>query len=198
MPLLPNETYVYPDDLLAEQGGPPAEGAWWVVHARPRAEKALARALLEQQAPFFLPLYQKRWWKSGRQFSSFLPLFPGYLFVVGGDSVRGELLATNQVVNLLPVPDQAKLHADLTRLFRLVQVGTSLLPEAGMEPGTPVVIVCGPLAGLEGTLLRRGNSHRLLVEISFLNQAASVELDEEMVRRTDARSGADCRMASVG
>jgi transcriptional antiterminator RfaH len=193
MPILPNETYVYPNDLLAEPGQP-TEGAWWVVHARPRAEKALSRKLLEQQRPFFLPLYQKRWWKSGRQFCSYLPLFTGYLFVVGGDSVRGDLLMTNQVVNVLPVPDQTRLRADLSRVYRLMEAGASLIPEEQMEPGTPVIIVCGSLAGLEGAFLKRGNSHRLFVEVSFLGRAASVELDEAMVRRIEPAH----RMASVG
>src|SRR5262249_35119375 len=146
----------------------PAEGAWWAVHARPRAEKALVRTLLARQTPFFLPLYQKCWRKSGRQFSSFLPLFSGYLFVVGDEAARGDLFATNQVVNVLRATDQARLHSDLARLYRLMEAGKSLMPEEGFEPGAPVIIVAGPLAGLEGTLLRRGGCHRLLVEVSFL------------------------------
>jgi transcriptional antiterminator RfaH len=197
MPLLPNETFVYPDDLLTLPE-PPAQEAWWVVHARPRAEKALARTLLGHQRPFFLPLYQKRWRKSGRLFNSYLPLFTGYLFVAGDEAVRGEVLATNQVVNVLRVPDQARLHSDLTRVYRLMEAGNCLIPEEGIEPGAAVVIVEGPLAGLEGTLLRRGNGHRLLVEVAFLGRAASVELDESLVRRIGARVNQSPRMASVG
>lgn len=185
MPLLHSETCVYPDGLFDEEAARPEAGVWWVVHARPRAEKALARKMLEQQRPFFLPLYQKRWRKGGRQFCSHLPLFSGYLFVAGDDAARGELFMANQVVNVLPVPDQAQLHADLARVYRLMRDEASLTPEERMPPGTPVVIVRGPLAGLEGTLLRHGGGHRLFVEVSFLGRAASVELDEAMVCRSE-------------
>jgi transcription antitermination factor NusG len=184
MPLLPSEPCLYPDQLFTGKGAP-AGSSWWVVHARARAEKALARKMHEQHHPFFLPLYQKRWRKSGREFCSYLPLFSGYLFVVGDEGVRGDLFMTNQVVNVLTVPDQARLHADLARVYRLMQGEGSLAPEECMLPGEPVVITNGPLTGLEGTFLRRGNGHRLFVEVAFLGRAASVELHEAMVSRIE-------------
>jgi hypothetical protein len=47
MPLLPLEPYLYPVDLLAQADF--EEGLWWVVHTRPRAEKALARRLVHNR-----------------------------------------------------------------------------------------------------------------------------------------------------
>ncbi len=40
MPLLPAEPYLYPENLFAESEAP-SDGFWWVLHTRPRAEKAL-------------------------------------------------------------------------------------------------------------------------------------------------------------
>ena len=44
MPLLPAEPWCYPPDLMV--GPDPSEnGTWWVLHTKPRAEKAIARSL---------------------------------------------------------------------------------------------------------------------------------------------------------
>src|SRR5262249_59315386 len=84
MPLLPLEPYLYPENLLQtvpadEQG----EARWWVLHTRPRAEKALARQCIAQSLAFFLPVYPKRWRSGGRLLPSPPPLFPRYVFLDG-------------------------------------------------------------------------------------------------------------------
>src|SRR5688572_17709596 len=44
MPLLALEPSIYPESLLAEPIAPATtQERWWVLHTRPRAEKALAR-----------------------------------------------------------------------------------------------------------------------------------------------------------
>src|SRR5438105_15606394 len=89
MPLLPMEPSLYPDDLFAGPAVAP-DGAerWWVLHTRPRAEKALARKILARRLPFFLPLHHRQWRSKGRLQSSYLPLFPGYVFLRGDDDAR--------------------------------------------------------------------------------------------------------------
>ena len=107
MPLLPRETQLFPDDLLSrsvcEDG---ADARWWVLHTRPRAEKALARRCLQRGIGFFLPLHEHRWRNRGRWFSSYVPLFPGYVFVHGNHQARSQVLETNLVAHCLPVDDQ--------------------------------------------------------------------------------------------
>src|SRR4051812_29571072 len=85
MPLLDAETSLHPDDLLERTRIQAPEDRWWVLNTRPRAEKALARSCLARQLQFYLPLYHKRWRSAGRYFNSYLPLFPGYLFLQGDD-----------------------------------------------------------------------------------------------------------------
>src|SRR6516165_139504 len=82
MPLLPLEPFVYPDDLLDQPVLlPEASARWWVLHTRPRAEKSLARRLLRTATPFFLPLRKRQWRHRGRLLCSYVPLFPGYVFL---------------------------------------------------------------------------------------------------------------------
>src|SRR5262249_45107201 len=119
MPLLAKEPTLYPDErILAPADAGADEAPWWVLHTRPRAEKAVARKLLTSEVAFFLPLYEKRWPSRGRLLCSYLPLFAGYVFA-RGDDVHDKALKTNQVARILPVPDPRRLCADLSRVYRL-------------------------------------------------------------------------------
>ncbi len=183
MPILPLEPFVFPDALL-EASAPELDGAgrWWVLHTRPRAEKTLARKFLQRGLSFFLPLYRHRRRSSGRILSSHLPLFAGYIFLHGDDQARIHALETNLVARWLPVADQPRLHADLARVYRLVTSEAAVSPEDRLQPGTPVEITHGPLAGLEGTVLRRGKQLRVLVEVQFLQRGVSVEVETWMIQ----------------
>ncbi len=190
MPLLALEPSLYPENLLAEDGPEILETGelpqagdhqWWVLHTRPRAEKTMARQCVGRELPFFLPLYHKKWRSGGRMQNSYLPLFPGYVFLYGNADVRQEALRTNLIANVIPVADQSRLHADLVRVHRLIDSGSSLTPEDRLQPGSPIVIKSGPLAGLEGKVLRREKNLRFFVEVRLLQQGCSVELENWMI-----------------
>ncbi len=185
MPLLALEPFVHPPDLLT--GAPHAQsGTWLALHTRPRAEKTLARKLLQGEIDFFLPLYKRQWRNRGRLFSSYLPLFPGYVFLHGDNEARLRALETNLVAQVLTVTDQAQLVEDLRRVYQMVDSGLSLTPEQRLLPGTPVEIVKGPLAGSYGKVLRNGGKLRLVVEVQFLNQGVSVDIESWMLREVPA------------
>jgi len=183
MPLLPQEPFVFPDDLLTRPGtATDGDNSWWVLRTRPRAEKALARQMLARDVAFFLPLHHRQWRSRGRLFSSFLPLFPGYLFLHGTPDAPQAALKTNQVAQIIAVPDQGQLLVDLRRVHQMIRTGVPLTPEERLEPGTLVEIVSGPFAGMAGTLLRRGTQLRFLVEVKFLQTGVSVEMEVGMFR----------------
>jgi transcriptional antiterminator RfaH len=184
MPILPPEPYLFPDDLFRVTA-PPADapGRWWVLHTRPRAEKALSRNCLSRRLPFFLPLCQRHTQSRGRLLTSRIPLFPGYLFLLADEQGRLEALTTNLVVNCLPVPDQAELHADLSGVHRLMASEAPLAPEQRLSPGTVVEIVHGPLAGLQGKVIKRGERLRFVVEVHFLQKGARVDIEGWMLEK---------------
>ena len=181
MPLLPREPYLFPNNLFEPStAAPEADERWWVLHSRPRAEKALARQFQARRLPYFLPLYQKQWRSNGRTQTSHLPLFPGYIFLRGDDEVRVEALTTNLIANVIPVVDQPRLFADLTRVNHLMSSGNTLTPEGRLEPGTRVEITAGPLAGLKGKILHRGKKLQFFIEVQLLQQGVSVEIESWM------------------
>jgi transcriptional antiterminator RfaH len=181
MPLLSAEPVVYPESLLDESVAPADLQRWWALHTRPRAEKALARDLYQRQQAFFLPLAKKQWRSGGRLLTSHVPLFPGYLFLRGDETSRLLALQTNHVARALPVPDGDQLRADLARVHDLIRKGLPLAPEERLQPGCPVTITSGPLAGLEGKILRRDKRLRFVVEVHFIQRGASVEVEGWML-----------------
>jgi transcriptional antiterminator RfaH len=184
MPLLPLEPFVFPEDLLEQAEQPVTEegpAPWWVLHTRPRAEKSLARRLLRNSTPFFLPLCKRKWRHRGRLLCSYVPLFPGYVFLRADSQLVFKTLETNLVARVLDVPDQAQLHGDLTRVYCLIASDAPLTPEERLKPGALVEITSGPLAGLEGKVLRKGKQLKFIVEVHFLQSGVSVEIESWMI-----------------
>jgi len=187
MPLVPAETSLFPERLLEpSEAVADASARWWVLHTRPRAEKSLARRLLGREVGFYLPLYENRLVYGDRVRSSFLPLFPGYVFLHGNDEDRRLALETNQIAQSLPVPDQAGLWSDLRRIHRLIQSRQNLTPEQRLQPGTPVRIIAGAFAGMTGDVIRQGRQLRFLIAVKFLQCGASVDVESWMIEPLEA------------
>lgn len=178
MPILPKEPDIFPDDLFsgsAEQVG----GQWWVLYTKSRREKDLSRRLLKMQISYFAPLVKRRSRSpSGRMRESFVPLFPGYVFMAAGEEERYRALTTNCVSRCLPVKDTEQLIHDLGQIWQLVDSEAPLTPEERIEPGTRVRVRSGPLLGLEGFVEHRRGQRRLVVAIEFLQQGASVLIED--------------------
>jgi transcription antitermination factor NusG len=182
MPLLQQEPVVFPANLLTEPIADDDILSWWVLHTRARVEKALARRLGQQRLPFFLPLIKNQWRNQGRLFSSYCAAFPGYVFVRGDGHVRQAALETNLVACVLPVPDQQEFHADLMRIYRLIDAGLPLNAERHLPEGAVVEITSGVLEGMQGKVIRHGKRLRLFVEVKLLQQGVSTEVDSWRVR----------------
>jgi len=149
-----------------------------------RREKDLMRKLEAAGVPFYSPLIRRRLHSAGgRTRSSFLPLFPGYVFAKADEDQRRTALATNTVARWIPIVDERMLMDDLRAIKRLVDSDKPLTPEARLEPGQTVRVRSGPLRGLEGAVVRRRGEDRLVIAVRFLNQGASIELEDVDLER---------------
>ncbi len=178
MPVLAKETCLFPETLLDSPDSLAAGEQWMVIYTKPRQEKALARDLLRMSVPFYLPLVKKTLQYGRRRLASFAPLFDGYLFTLGAEEQRFVSLATNRVLRVLPVNDGPRLIADLRQIERLISANVPLTVESRLHAGMNVRVRSGPFAGIEGVVLRRRGEIRLLVSINFLQQGASVEIED--------------------
>lgn len=190
MPILPKQQDIYPDDLLdVVEGGagrePPVVGGRWVAfYTLSRREKDLMRKLQAAGVPFYGPMVRRRLHSpGGRVRASYVPLFPGYVFSLVDDEQRRAALATNTVARWIPIVDERMLVDDLRAIKRLIDTERPLTPEARIEPGQLVRVRTGALRGLEGTVVKRRGAERLVVAVRFLNQGASIELEDVDLER---------------
>ena len=185
MPILKREPDFLPDALFEL---PPERYPWWVAHVRSRQEKVLARECRLRGIPFYLPLREHRVARNGRRRVSFLPLFPGYLFVRGDlEHERLELLRTNLCVNVLTVLDQDGLGYDLAQVRRLQESGLPLFPHPELTKGSVVRIAEGPFEGMTGRVTALKGKSRFVVSVRFIHRAVSVELDRDALVPGDAK-----------
>jgi len=158
--------------------------AWYAIRTRSRHEKLVDEQLVSRGIEAFLPLVdRRRRWKDRWKTVSF-PLFPGYCFarfqyqdrlVVQTAVGAVQILGING--HAIPIPNH-----EIDAVRQLVMSTLPLDPHPYLKEGMEVEVVHGPLAGLRGNLVRKGKHARLVVAISVIQQAASVELDAADVR----------------
>jgi len=158
---------------------------WWVAHTKSRNEKALAHDLIRKNINYFLPMTWKVRRQRGRTLRSLLPLFSGYLFFCGQENQRIELLRTNRVANLIEVKNQKKLLNELLQFEQALRAGAPLAPYKYIKAGQRCRVIAGPLANLHGIVVKTKNATRLVLQIDMLGQAASVEIDIDMIEILD-------------
>jgi transcription antitermination factor NusG len=169
---------LYPETLLDELTCQPSDHRWWVLYTKVHQEKALAQQLYGYQIAYYLPLVPKTSVWRGRRFVSRVPVFAGYVFLHGSEEERVTSLTTNRISRVLRVDDPEQLSHDLRQLRFLIDSGAPLTVESRLAPGRRVRVRRGTLMGLEGTVLKRRHTTRLLVAVNFLQQGASVEIED--------------------
>jgi transcription termination/antitermination protein NusG len=163
----------------------PPYSQWFAVWTRSRQEKVAASMLQTVGVPYFLPLKTEiRQWTDRKQTVQ-VPLFSGYLFVridLNKDS-RLQILKTPGIVGLvgnnmgpLPIPDQ---QIEDIRTILTQSIEYTVLPF--LREGDRVRVVRGPLAGMEGRLVRINSMSRLLISIEMIHKTLAVNISRQDV-----------------
>ncbi len=183
MPILPAEPEMYPDDLWeGDAGRGDLRRRWYCLHTRPRQEKATARDLRARKLAFYLPqMIREERTPAGRKIRSVIPLFGGYLFLLGDEAARLEALKGNRLVRVLEVADQEGLLHDLRQVRQMLASGLAIEPEPSAPVGGRVRIATGPLTGLEGIVARRGKTDHFVAVVKILGLGAAVTLEDWQV-----------------
>ena len=179
MPILKREPDLLPETLFEL---PADRWPWWVAHVRSRQEKVFARECRLRGIPFYLPLREQRDGRDRRRRVSFLPLFPGYVFIRGDlEHERLEALRTNLCVKVLEVLDQESIASDLAQVRRLQESGLPLVAHPELTKGSLVRIAWGAFAGMTGRIARLRGKDRFVVAVRFIHRSVSVEVDRDAI-----------------
>jgi len=167
---------------LRENARLPAEcvkARWYAAYTCANHEKRVAEQLVRRSVEHFLPLYASvRKWKD-RRVKLDLPLFPGYVFVHMALRDRLPVLQIPGVANLVgfggapTALPEGEIEALRTGLRNVVGAE----PHPFLTAGRHVRVKVGPLAGLEGLVIRRKNRLRLVISLDLIHRSASVEIE---------------------
>lgn len=156
---------------------------WFALRVRSNYEQPVSSLLSAKGIEEFLPTYRSRRIWSDRVRDVRLPLFPGYVFCRIPMEERSLALATTGVVNMLgvqgrplPIDDQ-----EIAAVRQMIESKSLVEPWPFLRIGQRVKVRRGPLAGVEGILLKVKDSCRLVVSLTLLGRSVATEIDAAYV-----------------
>lgn len=162
-----------------------AERGWYAVYTRYQHEKVVAGLLSSKGFESFLPLYSAthRW--KDRKKVVLLPLYPSYVFLRGGMDRRIAILTTPSVIGVVGFAGKVCIIPDvqIEAVRRVLESKLNIEPHPFLNCGDRVRMMSGPLEGIEGILVRKKNSYRLVLSVELLEKSVSVEVDASAVER---------------
>jgi len=154
---------------------------WFAAYTSSRHEKRVASYFADRQIESFLPLYATRHrWKNRCEMNLELPLFPNYVFVRIDPRERACVLEVPGVVSLVGFGRTLAPLSDFE-----IEALRSGLGQRKIEPhpylviGERVRIKCGPMAGMQGVLVRRKSNFRVVLALDVIMRCVAVEVDAD-------------------
>ena len=112
------------------------------------------------------------------------PLFPGYCLARFNRAEHLAVLNCTGVAGVVSFAGElAEIPSEEIEGIRTLVTSKLQYDPAPLIPeGTQVQVVSGPLAGIVGKLVRKGEKARLILSVELISQAVSVEVDAADVR----------------
>lgn len=155
------------------------QSRWYAAYTSPHHEKWVAGQMNAAQIECFLPVYKSvRRWKDRRKQLE-LPLFPGYVFVHIALQDRLQVLRLPGVVQFVafqgkpaPLPE-----TEIETLRQGMQASARFEPHPYLKAGRRVRVRTGALQGVEGVLVRKKDSFRVVMTIDLIMRSVALEVD---------------------
>ncbi len=174
-------------DYQERKKGPVDEAKWHVLWTHSHCEQLVYDQLTAKGFNLFLPKINVWSRRGGCRHLYNAPLFPGYLFLrhtmdresyIEVRKVRGlARLLGERWDGLAVVPDE-----EIDAIQRIQQAHLSAIPYPYLQEGDRVRIMQGPLADIEGILVRtKPNKGLLVLSIEMLHRSVAVEVDCTLV-----------------
>jgi transcriptional antiterminator RfaH len=160
-------------------------GQWRVLWTKPRQEKAVARFLEASGSQYYLPLVSRVGYVRQRKVTSWLPLFPSYVFISGEIEEAYAAISTKRVVQVLEVPDQGQFEYEIDQIRLALEQGGELEMHPFAVVGRRCRVCSGPFLGVEGVITDLLGPSRLCLQVATLGQAASLEVDVDLLEPVD-------------
>jgi transcriptional antiterminator NusG len=175
-------------DLPARLSPDVAPRFWHALWTSPRREQPVHDHLQARGFEPFLPRIEIWSRRDAERRSISAPLFPGYLFLRHPIMTRASYAEISSTRGLLHVLGEGwdRLTVvpacEVDGLRRVLEARLPLTPHPYVGDGEHVRIVSGPLADVEGTLVRtKPNRGLLVLSVALLQRSIAVEVDCTLV-----------------
>jgi transcriptional antiterminator NusG len=156
---------------------------WFAAYTNSHHEKRVASHFGERQIESFLPLYSVlHRWKNRCEVDLDLPLFPNYVFVHIDPRERVRVLEVPGVLSLVGFGRTLAPLSDFeVESLRSCVGQRKIEPHPYLVIGERVRIKAGPMAGMEGVLVRKKSNYRVVLALDVIMQCVAVEVDADDV-----------------
>jgi len=151
------------------------------VFTLPQNEKSAIKHLGVREIESFCPTYETvRVWKNRQRTRLILPLFPGYLFVRICAGQWREVLGSPGVLQIVggkreySTIAEEEINCLQSRVCR-----QRIEPFRDLVIGEKVRVRSGVLQGIQGTLVKKGDSKRFVLTLELINQHAAIQVNAE-------------------
>jgi transcription antitermination factor NusG len=159
----------------------------FALMVKTRHEKYIAAALSGKGYKGYVPLQRQLREYSGRRRTVDLPVFPGYVFARFDPHIRLPVLTIPGVFSIVGnhAGPLAVDEGEFASVWLACKSAMDMEEHPFGEPGRRVIVIDGPLTGVTGTIITRKNRTRLILSITIMQRAMSVEVDVRTVMPAD-------------
>jgi transcription termination/antitermination protein NusG len=154
---------------------------WFAVQVVSRRETAVASFLREKGYEEFVPIQPARGRRRARDVDK--AVFPGYVFCRMEDPAAARLYTTPGFIRIvgsagtpLPIPRE-----EIEGIRQALAAGLYVEPTEFYQVGDLVRVLDGPLAGVQGRLVRHATQSALVLSVTVLQRAVSVHVSADAV-----------------
>lgn len=159
---------------------------WYVLYTFPKAEKSIYNELLRKNYHAFLPIKKTlKLWANRQMKWVEQVLFPGYIFVNAQPSELYNIIRTPKVVSLISCGGTPSIIAskEIEGIKKMINMDQEISIESNFSKGEKVKIICGPLIGHEGILVKQKGKTRFGILLKEINQTVFIDVNSSMLEK---------------
>lgn len=167
---------------------------WYILFVKTSEEEKIAKILKKEQFNSFVPKMKMLYHKNGQNSLKEKVMFPGYVFIESELNQKDFIINLNhfheknpRFMKLLKVDNEgtAALYPEEKEyLEQLLNENKTMEHSMGIIEGDKVIILEGPLKGLESKIIKIDrHKRRALLEMMICNVATQVKVSLEIISK---------------
>lgn len=165
---------------------PCPELRWFLFYTFPKAEKVVCQELIKNNYEVFLPLTRSmRVWKNRQKKLIEQVLFPNYIFVKTFQHELYYITQLPKIVTYIHCGGKPSIIPSnvVDSLKNVLCTNQEISLESNYCEGENVRIICGPLAGNEGILVKQNGKTRFGIQLKEINYTVLIDIRTSLLQK---------------